>query len=102
MTPNNPKRAAGARLKPQKREPIPRPSTVIYSAPASVVAALEHQDEKVRASVAGTVEAHGHTNKVLLWKFNAAKAMQNWPQGAEITEESFLTAIKAVDDIRLR
>ncbi len=102
MNPVNPRRVAAPRAK-AKRAPRPAPpSQLIYSAPKAVVDALGSSDARVVAAAACTVEALAHKAKIHVWKFEAAKAINKWPEGAEITEEAFTKAITAVNRISLR
>lgn len=44
----------------------------------------------------GTIEHHAIENDVLKAHFDAAKVSRKWPDGAEVPEEVFLSAIEAV------
>jgi hypothetical protein len=90
-----------ARKGPKPKRPPP-PSQLKFVAPAHVVSALDGVDERVKASVAGTVEAHAHVHKLTKWAFECAKAMHRWPEGAEVSEEEFLAAVEAAADASLR
>lgn len=50
----------------------------------------------------GTVEAHALKHSIPQWKFDGARAMHKWPGSAEVSEDTFLAAIKAVESASLR
>lgn len=110
MNPATPRRPGVHKKVKRPDRPLP-PSQLVFVAHKDVVDALAVDENDPVTSEAAkarkaqaqkTVESHAHVNKVLLWQFEAAKAMHGWPQGAELSHEDFLAAIKAVDDIQLR
>jgi hypothetical protein len=48
-----------------------------------------------------TVEQWAAEKKTEAWKFSAAKAGENWPQGREMDEEAYDAAIERAANVRL-
>lgn len=65
----------------------PRPSQMVYAGPSGPD---------------GTVEFHATKLKTNATMFRISKLMNNWPQGAELSEAEYQAAIDATSRITLR